>query len=76
MSNSMLKEEEDELVAREYTLHLKALKGKNAQEREEVLLWVKNRRLHLLLDAMKDDDSPRTNGAQAILKIIANLRRK
>lgn len=65
--------EEDELVAREYTEHWKALHGDDAKKRQEVLDWLRRKKLRLMQDAFKSDESPRAIGARALLDILANI---
>lgn len=72
----MPSDEEDELIARAYTEHWKSLQSSNPKERDEVLAWIKKKRLRIIADAMKKDGSPRANGARAILDFIANFTRK
>lgn len=68
--------EEDELIAREYAEHWKSLHSADSKERDEVLAWLKKRRLRLIADAGKKDGTPRANGARALLNFIANIGKK
>lgn len=71
-----MNDEEDELIAREYAQHWKSLHSTDSEERDEVLAWLKKRRLRLIADAGKKDGTPRATGARMILDFIANIGKK
>ena len=69
-------DEEDKLIARMYTEHWKSLHSSNPKDRDEVISWVKKKKLRLLADALRNDETPRALGARAILDFIANLGKR
>lgn len=72
----MVEDDEDQVIARLYTEHWKSLHSKNSKDRDEVVAWVKKKRLRLLADALRNDETPRSVGARAILDFIANLGKR